>query len=594
MSAKRRLYNEEYIKYGFTFIEKDSVQLPQCVVCHNVLSNDSLRPVRLERHLTTSHPALKNKPKEFFIGKRNSLNRMKLDSTGTFQQENEKVIEASYEVSLLIAKDKKPHTIGETLIKPSILKATRIVLGEESQRKMDKIPLSNNSVQRRIDEMALNVKEQLVKRLKMSPFFALQCDDSTDIAQQCQLIVYCRFVDENKIIEELLFSKNLETTSKGSDVFSAINDFLVENDLSWDRVMGICTDGAPAMLGSRSGFISIAKEKNPALIGSHCMIHRQALASKTLPEKLNIALKVAIRVVNLIKSSAVNTRLFRVLCNDLSAEHQSLIFHTQVRWLSKGNMLSRLYELKSEVELFLLSQGKDELHHSFTDDSFLFSLAYLADFFETLNNLNLKLQGKNSTIMDATDAIRAFLEKTQLWKRRLDAPITNFSSFPRFNELLDRQQYDVNEWRVIISAHLGLLQDEFKLYFPDLSSEDWQCKLARSPFTIDVHALPDEIQEDAIELKCDSSAKEQFQQMGLEEFWASFLPIYPRVAKEALKVLIQFSSTYLCETGFSTLAIIKTKHRSRLNVESDLRCALTSLTPNIKELLKEKQFQPSH
>ena len=72
--------------------------------------------------------------------------------------------------------------------------------------------------------------------------------------------------------------------------FSAICNFFVENNLSWDRVVGICTDGAPAMLGSRSGFIKLAKEKNPAIIGYHCMIHRQALASKTLPTNLNCAL----------------------------------------------------------------------------------------------------------------------------------------------------------------------------------------------------------------------------------------------------------------------------------------------------------------
>lgn len=30
------------------------------------------------------------------------------------------------------------------------------------------------------------------------------------------------------------------------------------------------------------------------------------------------------------------------------------------------------------------------------------------------------------------------------------------------------------------------IYDEFKRYFPDLSTESWQCKLARSPFTIDV------------------------------------------------------------------------------------------------------------
>ena len=69
----------------------------------------------------------------------------------------------------------------------------------------------------------------MIEKLKSSPFFALQCDDSTDIAQCCQLIVYCRFVNEKKLMEELLFSKCLETTSKGFDFFiSFVTSFLMK------------------------------------------------------------------------------------------------------------------------------------------------------------------------------------------------------------------------------------------------------------------------------------------------------------------------------------------------------------------------------
>jgi hypothetical protein len=41
---KIRTYTDDYVKFGFTFIEKDGVQKPQCVICHVVLSNDVLRP----------------------------------------------------------------------------------------------------------------------------------------------------------------------------------------------------------------------------------------------------------------------------------------------------------------------------------------------------------------------------------------------------------------------------------------------------------------------------------------------------------------------------------------------------------------------
>jgi len=64
---KKRLYNYDYIKYGFSVIEKNGSHLPQYVICHIVLSNDAMRPRRLERHLITNHPSLKDKPINFFM-----------------------------------------------------------------------------------------------------------------------------------------------------------------------------------------------------------------------------------------------------------------------------------------------------------------------------------------------------------------------------------------------------------------------------------------------------------------------------------------------------------------------------------------------
>ena len=65
--------------------------------------------------------------------------------------------------------------------------------------------------------------------------------------------------------------------------------------------------------------------------------------------------------------------------------------------------------------------------------------------------------------------------------------------------------------------------------------------------------------------------------------------------KKALNILLQFSTSYLCEFGFSALANIKTEKRSRLlNVEDDMRVALSFLRPNINEIIANHQAQISH
>ncbi|KAF2366532.1 Immunoglobulin-like domain [Trinorchestia longiramus] len=158
--AKKSKYSNEYIKYGFTVVERNGFHLPQCVICHTVLSNDALRPGRLERHLSTNHKALKEKPKELFTAKLHELNPMNLYSSSVFHQETWKLVKASYELSLLIAKAKKPHSVEETLVKPCLLSAANTVLGEESQRKLSKISLSDNTVKRRIDELSEDIKNK--------------------------------------------------------------------------------------------------------------------------------------------------------------------------------------------------------------------------------------------------------------------------------------------------------------------------------------------------------------------------------------------------------------------------------------------------
>ena len=69
---------------------------------------------------------------------------------------------------------------------------------------------------------------------------------------------------------------------------------------------------------------------------------------------------------------------------------------------------------------------------------------------------------------------------------------------------------------------------------------------------------------------------------------------YPELAEIALKALLPFPSSYLCETGFSTMSIIKTKYMNIMDVRSPLRVALSSIEPRIDKLSKNKQAHMTH
>lgn len=75
-----------------------------------------------------------------------------------------------------------------------------------------------------------------------------------------------RFLDDDNIIkEELLISQELETTSKGIDVKNSISEYFEKHNLMWDKLVALCTDGAPAMLGSRSGLVIKTRAFNTRL-----------------------------------------------------------------------------------------------------------------------------------------------------------------------------------------------------------------------------------------------------------------------------------------------------------------------------------------
>jgi len=82
------------------------------------------------------------------------------------------------------------------------------------------------------------------------------------------------------------------------------------------------------------------------------------------------------------------------LCSEMEIYHIQLLLHTEVRWLFRGRILSRLFELHSKVQLFL-GETQFELKDKFIDNLWISTLAYLSVVFNHLNVLNLSLQGKS-------------------------------------------------------------------------------------------------------------------------------------------------------------------------------------------------------
>ena len=75
-----------------------------------------------------------------------------------------KAEETSFETAYLIALAKKLHNIGERLIKPCMLKAATLVLGEDNRKELAKISLANSMVKTRIDKIAEDIELPVLEK----------------------------------------------------------------------------------------------------------------------------------------------------------------------------------------------------------------------------------------------------------------------------------------------------------------------------------------------------------------------------------------------------------------------------------------------
>jgi hypothetical protein len=88
----------------------------------------------------------------------------------------------------------------------------------------------------------------------------------------------------------------------------------------------------------------------------HCIIHQQALCGKTLD--LSCVMDPIISTVNFIRSSALRHRQFQGFLKEIETEYPDIPYFTTVRWLSRGKVLSRFFELRNEIEIFLIDKNR--------------------------------------------------------------------------------------------------------------------------------------------------------------------------------------------------------------------------------------------
>ncbi|XP_068246864.1 general transcription factor II-I repeat domain-containing protein 2-like [Palaemon carinicauda] len=102
--------------------------------------------------------------------------------------------------------------------------------------------------------------------------------------------------------------ESLKDTVTGKDLYNSVINSLIRSRLSLDKLASITTDGAPSL--------------------------------------------IVVRAVNLIRARGLNHRQFRSFLENIEADFTDVLYHTNIRWLSMGKVLKRMWDVKEEVFLF--------------------------------------------------------------------------------------------------------------------------------------------------------------------------------------------------------------------------------------------------
>ncbi|XP_023265197.1 general transcription factor II-I repeat domain-containing protein 2-like [Seriola lalandi dorsalis] len=421
-------------------------------------------------------------------------------------------------VHKLIASSGKPFTDGEFVKK--CMNAVAEEVCPERKDVLNAVSLSASTITRCIEELGGNVHAQLQQKTKEFDFFSLALDESTDVQDTAQLLIFIRGVSANfEMYEELAALKSLKGTTTGEDIFCQVCQTMEDLDLDWSKLASITTDGALSMVGVSRGLIGrmnreMEERGLTAPLQVHCLIHQQELCCKVLT--WDSVMKVVVSCINFIRAKGLKSGQFQEFLSELGSAHGDVLYHTEVRWLSWGRVLRRFYELLPEINAFLHS--KDKTVPELIDPAWKWHLAFLTDVTEMLNSFNLQLQGQGKLICDMYSHIKAFEVKQALLLEQVKKH--NFIHLPATQNLSAENPAVPFPAEKCVEA-LEMLKAEFGVRFRELHVNAKEIRLFQNPFVADIDEAQPSYQFELAELQNCDVLKDAFKPNSLIDFYAA-------------------------------------------------------------------------
>jgi hypothetical protein len=620
MSEKKRKLDNRAFQDNWTtdygFVEKkDRAVCAFC--CESVVCRTS----SVQRHFQTKHQSKFTTPEERSEAIKKAISGFK-KQTGILSQAvgtKNKATECSYKIAQCVALKGKPFTDGE-YIKEIFVSSAEILFSdlpnkESIMSRIKEIPVSARSIERRISDLAEHVTVRQTNGLTQSTVFSVAVDESTDVNDLSRLAVVTRYCENNRIYEELCCLLSLENTTKSEDILTEFISYFKKHNIDLNKLFCVTTDGAAAMVGRKKGFVKLLENHiGRKLLSFHCIIHQESLCAKTSSLDLGSVMTTVVKIVNyLVSHSSLIHRQFKSLLQEIDCEYGDLLLHSNVRWLSRGKVLTRFVNCYEAIKIFL--DEKKQHFPELNDTDWLLKLMFLTDINTHLTELNLKLQGQGQTVLDLFGNWKAFILKLDIFSRDISSKV--FKYFPNVKTHSDRFVGLVNTGE--LQEYLETLKAEFAKRSQDFNIHGSLFSYLIKPDLLDLTTTQlelfnwmnvDDFEMQLVEFKSSELWTSKFVELrkSLEDenlekspailgCWTSLPNSFMSLKKVALALLSAFGSTYSCEQIFSHMKAVLSPNRSRLTPEHSENCVkikVTQYIPDFEQLTKNIQGQGSH
>lgn len=195
-------------------------------------------------------------------------------------------------------------------------------------------------------------------------------------------------------------------------------------------------------------------------------------------------------------------------------------------------------------------------------------LRFSVDITEKLNVLNKKLQGEYNLITNYIKEIKKFIENLKSWIEEFKNK--NFTSFCYVSEFIDK----INVCECVkLTSELLLLLNSFEQRFQNTFELELKFRLFLSPLYSDISKFKIEFQDEIKELRADVEFEDMWNNLNdkkllYQKFFKNKSHLFPNFIDHISYIFSIFGSTYLCESLFSKMKIVKSKTRSKITREN--------------------------